>query len=846
MKTNIRKSLSVLLSVLMALSVFGGLTLTSSAAAPEPEDGALVTFGSYPQSLVTDETLKTELNSLAESWTDSDWTYYDYYVGNAHEDFMKYADVTVDGNKYRAVTFSHYRPYKNTGTTTYSGDSFQDDNGYVPNTVYWFRYEPVVWRVLDNACGLIMTESILDSQAFNKGLYESGGEYYGDAELTHYAINWAYSSLREWMNNDFLNTAFSSGEQSYIKDSPLFTWSSSNNTYDADNTTDKVFPLAWEDAQSSLYGFSSDTDGGESANRTAFGTDYAKCQGLEVNGTTGEFCSGASRWHLRTPWFGESTYLVSFDGWIGQNYTCYTNAGVRPALNIDLRSAISQSAITSYNNGDLVEFGSYPQTRVPDGTLKDELDSLIPTLTWTYYDYYVNYAHEDFMKYADVTYDGNKYRAVTFSHYRPFITTTASTDIYYTYQDDNGYDPDTVYWFRYEPIVWRILDVRAGLMMTWSIVDCQMFNNSYYAAFRDTYGDADHTYYASDWAHSSLRAWMNGDFLNAAFDSGAQSYIKISSLVTPTSAPDPAYDAGPTTDRIFPLSRADALNTAYGFSSDQDSSESANRTAFGTDYAKCQGLYTDRSTGKYYSGASWWCLRTPRYSCENGVVWDDGKVHDIYNTEGIIGVRPALKIDLRSAISQSAVRLYHDYGALVPEAPATCTDDGTIAHYVCSICGAYFDADKNPVADIAIPAGHTYGEDDWTAPVAADCGNDGSAGYFTCTGCQERFDAQGNQLADDDIIIHATGDHTTGLVGVKEATATEDGYTGDLVCTTCGKTIEYGEVIPATGEKEEKPDFGPCPMCGKIHNGDAADRLLGALHSLIHWFIALQEYFASL
>lgn len=42
-----------------------------------------------------------------------------------------------------------------------------------------------------------------------------------------------------------------------------------------------------------------------------------------------------------------------------------------------------------------------------------------------------------------------------------------------------------------------------------------------------------------------------------------------------------------------------------------------------------------------------------------------------------------------------------------------------------------------------------------------------------------------------------TCDHaSTSLVGAKDATETEDGYTGDLVCDVCGEVIEPGEVIP--------------------------------------------------
>ena len=50
--------------------------------------------------------------------------------------------------------------------------------------------------------------------------------------------------------------------------------------------------------------------------------------------------------------------------------------------------------------------------------------------------------------------------------------------------------------------------------------------------------------------------------------------------------------------------------------------------------------------------------------------------------------------------------------------------------------------------------------------------------------------------------LPATG-HDTQLVGAKDATCTQDGYTGDEVCKTCGVTVKKGEVIPATGHDTE-------------------------------------------
>ena len=52
-------------------------------------------------------------------------------------------------------------------------------------------------------------------------------------------------------------------------------------------------------------------------------------------------------------------------------------------------------------------------------------------------------------------------------------------------------------------------------------------------------------------------------------------------------------------------------------------------------------------------------------------------------------------------------------------------------------------------------------------------------------------------------VIGKTGvtctEHTTELRNAKEATCTEDGYTGDLKCTECGLVVEAGKVIEALG-----------------------------------------------
>ena len=78
-----------------------------------------------------------------------------------------------------------------------------------------------------------------------------------------------------------------------------------------------------------------------------------------------------------------------------------------------------------------------------------------------------------------------------------------------------------------------------------------------------------------------------------------------------------------------------------------------------------------------------------------------------------------------------------------------------------------------------------------------------------------------------DTIVPALG-HKTELRNAKEATCTEDGYTGDEVCTVCGEIVKRGEVVPATGHSwdegvvkvepgcaEEGVMLHTCTVCGE-------------------------------
>ena len=176
----------------------------------------------------------------------------------------------------------------------------------------------------------------------------------------------------------------------------------------------------------------------------------------------------------------------------------------------------------------------------------------------------------------------------------------------------------------------------------------------------------------------------------------------------------------------------------------------------------------------------------------------------------------------------------------VAEVPATCETAGVKAHWVCSVCGKLFSdvegKTETTLEKLTIPAtGHAYGEpvwkwnDDYTASATFTCGNDAShvetvnaavtnevTTEATCEADGVRtytakVTFEGEEYTDTKTeTLPATG-HDTELVGAKDATCTEDGYTGDEACKVCQTVVKQGEVIPALGHDYKD---GKCSRCG--------------------------------
>lgn len=173
--------------------------------------------------------------------------------------------------------------------------------------------EDVEWLVLEVKDGkaLVISKYALDCKPYNAS--------YTD-------VTWETCTLRKWLNNDFLGSAFSANEKAMI---PTVTVSADKNpdysTNPGNATQDQVFLLSITEVNK--Y-FSSDSA------RQCKPTDYAVAGGAYVNSSNGNCW-----WWLRSPgYLQDGAAYMSRDGYVyevGDDVNTDNNA-VRPALWIDL------------------------------------------------------------------------------------------------------------------------------------------------------------------------------------------------------------------------------------------------------------------------------------------------------------------------------------------------------------------------------------------------------------------------------------------------------------------------------------------------------------------------------
>lgn len=487
---------------------------------------------------------------------------------------------------------------------------------------------------------------------------------------------------------------------------------------------------------------------------------------------------------------------------------------------------------TEYKVGDIIELGLYPQSTVKNSRLLGEFSKL--EFDWVSYNYYYSGNQKDYMQYCDFDYNGEKYRAVKISEFRPqYSSQTPIAGM--TFQELNGMSKAT-YVFKYEPIKWRVLDPSIGLLMSEYMLDAQPFNDILTYKSGLAYNSQDK--YGSNYETSTIREWLNGTFYNTSFNEWQQSKIKTVTVKTPAVYNESQYASADTNDRVFLPSVGDLTNTAYGFKT--DTKADVNRVTTGTQYAKSQGMCVSDYSGntshtQYELGDSYW-LRSAffsdaayrvRYSHTGQIfaVTRSGEPYYNNNVTRLYGIRPMI------VVGSDIDDVIHEHHFEETTHTKNCTDDGYILHS-CTECDYSYKTDIEPATghqytDTVVPptetesgytrhicdaCGHTY-DDNITGPLGhthhytsettkdVTCDENGIITY-TCT-CgdvyTEEIQASGHKFV-----------HT-----IQKATCTDNGLEYDY-CSVCEKN--FNERVILTGGHNFSG--GVCEVCGKVENWD--------------------------
>ena len=155
--------------------------------------------------------------------------------------------------------------------------------------------QPIEWQVLsiENNKMLVISRYGLDAKRFDSS-----------------SNNWANSEIRQWLNNEFYNKAFTDQEKKYIKFS---------NLSDV-GTTDNIFLLSLNEAKKYFANNNA---------RLCNATEYAKANGANL-------WNDFSWWWIRSSYYASYVYYVNYGG----NFNYYdvfdVRGVVRPALWINL------------------------------------------------------------------------------------------------------------------------------------------------------------------------------------------------------------------------------------------------------------------------------------------------------------------------------------------------------------------------------------------------------------------------------------------------------------------------------------------------------------------------------
>ena len=466
-------------------------------------------------------------------------------------------------------------------------------NPGVGDTVYFGKYEQdndasngaedIEWIVLTKKedSYLVISKYALDCK-----LYNESNEF----------ITWQTSSLRSWLNNDFLNKAFTEEESNQI---PTVRVAADENPNYGSNpgfeTSDKIFLLSIKEAEQFFV---------TAEARRCAPTAYAKAQGAYTSSDY-QTSSGKSAcwWWLRSP--GRTQDYAAGVPVYGNVYftgisVYYDNVSVRPAMWISLADqdvTLENEAAAAESEENSINDAEQLATTVADAdtSFKTNTAAIGSTTPANVYDIR----------------EGAQFDAAAIN--------VGDSVLFGSYEQDANPSMDTP-----DPIEWLVLEKREGAVLVISRYVLEM-------------GQYDEGCRPVTWETSDIRNWLNDWFLKTAFTT-----YEISRIPTVQVLPDinPFFDTesgNATSDKIFLLS----TNEVEQYFPNKDT-----RKCLSTEYVNPFGGSSLHS----------WLLRSPGYCDSNSLASYAVRVNEdgLFETSsyggdiGWDGIRPALWITLNA------------------------------------------------------------------------------------------------------------------------------------------------------------------------------------------------------
>ncbi len=276
-----------------------------------------------------------------------------------------------------------YSPHETINNPT-DGMEYTDSDGtkMLYMSQKYFKKSPIEWQVLakEDSDGdgeedtlLLLADHVLDSKRYNE---------------TDDSVSWENCTVREWLNNDFYNAAFTDDEKKAIKESEICNEICNPYTFSvekSDSTTDFLFLLSCDDVTNTEYGFLSLERNRDQA-RLSVSTEYAQEKGCEKDSSY-----ETSEWWLRTP--GKSgSYAKTVNSCCdidefgrNVNYDARWN-GVRPALRVSINKSCISAALEEKEQKTMgvldaswsqLEFGTYNGDKILWRVLSVEDDEVL-------------------------------------------------------------------------------------------------------------------------------------------------------------------------------------------------------------------------------------------------------------------------------------------------------------------------------------------------------------------------------------------------------------------------------------------------------------------------------------